>query len=183
MRKLGEIIGKTSTNFFKFKCDVEVKKFEYVTVTHNNNQILSQITELERNSEQLTAFCQVIGYKDENNKFQKVKVPFLISASVYLATDDYIKQIIKLQDQDNGAYVGKLEGKDIDVFLDINRLISKHLSVLAKSGSGKSYCVGVILEEIIQRGIPLLIIDPHGEYNTLKSPNDDKRGLDNLKRF
>jgi DNA helicase HerA-like ATPase len=41
------------------------------------------------------------------------------------------------------------------------------------TGSGKSYTAAVIMEEMLERDIPLLIIDPHGEYASLKNSNDD----------
>ncbi|MDD3264142.1 MAG: ATP-binding protein [Candidatus Nanoarchaeia archaeon] len=183
MECLGEIFGKTTTNTFKFSCEKDVKKFEYTTVDLKEEKILSQITELERDSEQLVAHCRVIGYKDKFGAFKKVKTPFYIGSKVYKATDEFIMEMIKLKDDSSGAYIGKLEGKDIKIYLDINNLITKHVSVLAKSGSGKSYCVGVLLEEILEKGVPLLIIDPHGEYSTLKYPNDDKRDLERMKSF
>ncbi|MCL7414215.1 MAG: ATP-binding protein, partial [ANME-2 cluster archaeon] len=58
----------------------------------------------------------------------------------------------------------------IKVTLDMNSLIQKHCSILAKTGSGKSYTAAVILEEILEQDVPLLIIDPHGEYSSLKEP-------------
>lgn len=41
-------------------------------------------------------------------------------------------------------------------------------AILASSGMGKSYLAGVILEELIECGGLLFIIDPEGEYYTLK---------------
>jgi len=52
--------------------------------------------------------------------------------------------------------------------------VQKHCSILSKTGAGKSYTSGVILEELLEKNVPLLIIDPHGEYGTLKFPNQEK---------
>lgn len=64
-----------------------------------------------------------------------------------------------------------LRGYDIQVELDANTLVQKHCSVLAKTGSGKSYTAAVILEELLERRVSLLIIDPHGEYASMKEAN------------
>ncbi|MHA1518713.1 MAG: helicase HerA domain-containing protein [Promethearchaeota archaeon] len=40
--------------------------------------------------------------------------------------------------------------------------------ITGKSGSGKSYTVGVLIEELMKKRIPLVIIDRHGEYSSLK---------------
>ena len=61
--------------------------------------------------------------------------------------------------------------------VDINKLLTRHVAVLAKSGSGKSYAVGVLLEEILSKKVPLLVIDPHGEYTDMKFPNDSDKDL------
>ena len=176
---LGRIIGKTSTRKFIFEVEnaLDAKKFDYVQVLHNDNSIsaepffvLSQILEVERDSQRTTAHCSIIGFKVDT-RIQQLRSPLEPGTEVLKAEDELIRDIIKL-DKGVGAYIGKLSCKNIDVHLDLNKLITKHCSVLAKSGSGKSYTVGVILEEILERGVPLLIIDPHGEYNSLKFPND-----------
>ena len=44
------------------------------------------------------------------------------------------------------VYIGLLEGQRIPVRLDANTLVQKHCSILARTGSGKSYTAGVIRE-------------------------------------
>ena len=43
-----------------------------------------------------------------------------------------------------------------------------------------SFCVSAILEEIMEKKIPIIVIDPHGEYSSLKYPSDKK---EQLKKF
>ena len=66
-----------------------------------------------------------------------------------------------------------MEGHDIPVYLNLKKTISKHLSVLAKTGAGKSYAVAVLIEELLKNKFPVVIIDPHGEYASLKYENDE----------
>ena len=40
-------------------------------------------------------------------------------------------------------------------------------AILASSGMGKSYLAGVLMEELIEAGVPVFIIDPEGENYTL----------------
>ncbi len=40
-------------------------------------------------------------------------------------------------------------------------------AILASSGMGKSYLAGVLMEEMIEAGVPVFIIDPEGENYTL----------------
>lgn len=168
---LGRISGKVTTNAFTFEAKLDVKKFEYVKVPHRiYDWVLCQIVEIETTTEATTARCHVLGYA-EKGKVQRMRIPFDVGSEVFLADDEFIREIVRLDGE--GGYLGKLDGRDVDVHLDLNKLLTRHVAVLAKSGSGKSYAVGVLLEEIIERGVPVLVIDPHGEYGSLRSPSAD----------
>lgn len=171
---LGRITGKITTTNFMFKVDANPKKFDYVQVYHPEyDYVLAQINEIERTKDQTLAHCIVMGYIDDEGKVQRMRTPFEPETEVLLAEDEFIKSIIKLDSKKNAAYMGYLEGKKIPVYVNLNKILTKHLAVLAKSGAGKSYTVGVLLEEIIDKGVPLLVIDPHGEYQGLKFSSED----------
>ncbi len=179
---LGKIIGKITTKEFKFIVEKETKKFEYVQVYHKAYEyVLCQVVELETDSDKTLADCQVIGYK-ENDRIKKPMIPFDPQSEVLRAEDDFIKEVVKLNNDYKG-FIGRLDGRDIPVSMDLNKVLSMHLAVLAKSGSGKSYAVGVLLEEMISKNIPLLIIDPHGEYSSLKYKNSDEKDITELKKY
>ncbi|MFC2133902.1 ATP-binding protein [Bacteroidota bacterium] len=174
---LGKIVGKVTPTDFSFKVEKETKKFEYIQVYHEvYDFVLCQIIELEKTTDGTIAKCKSIGYRDKNDgKVKQMRIPFEPGSEVLEAEDEFIKKIIKLKDETKGSYIGKLEGKDIKVFLDLEKLLTKHCAVLAKTGAGKSYTVGVLIEEILDKKIPLLIIDPHGEYSTISQPTDESK--------
>lgn len=181
---LGKIFGKVTTTEFKFLVENETRKFEYVQVYHPVYEfVLCQIVEIEKQEEMTTALCQIIGFKDKDGKVKKLRIPFEPGSEVFIAEDDFISQIIKLDDPDSGAYIGKLDGKDIKISLDLKKLLTKHVAILAKSGSGKSYTVGVLLEEIMEKKVPLLIIDPHGEYSSMSRHNDNESEVKDMAYF
>lgn len=172
---LGKIFGKITTTEFKFHVEKETKKFEFVQVLHKvYDYVLCQVVEIERTDKDV-AHCVVIGYKDEKQRIKPIRIPFEQNSEVLMAEDEFIKSIIRLEDSEKGAYIGKLEGKNIEVKLDLRKLLTKHIAVLAKSGAGKSYSVGVLIEEIIEKKVPILVIDPHGEYTSLKYPNEEEK--------
>jgi len=181
---LGKIFGRVTTKEFKFLVEHETKKFEYVQVYHPvYDYVLCQILEIEKQEEMTTAHCQVIGFKDKEGKVKKLRIPFEPGSEVFIAEDKFISEIIKLENSENGAYIGKLDGKDIKIYLDLKKLLTKHLAILAKSGSGKSYTVGVLLEEIMEKKVPLLIIDPHGEYSSMNKPNTNEKEISSMAYF
>lgn len=180
---LGKTIGKTSTLEFDFLVTGNAKKFQYVQVLSDDNFVLGQIVEIEKEKEAI-AHCIVLGYRDLVGILRNLRVPLELGIEVLEAQYELIKNVLGLKEDKNYAYVGKLDGhENIRVFLDINKLLTRHICILAKSGAGKSYVVGVLLEELIEKNVPVVVIDPHGEYNNLKLPNDNKSDLENLDKF
>ncbi|MFH0876544.1 MAG: DUF87 domain-containing protein [archaeon] len=172
---LGKVAGKITTTNFHFKVEQETRKFEFVQILHKvYDWVLCQVVEIERTDEDI-AKCVVIGYKDDKGRVKPIRIPFDQGSEVLRAEDNFIKDIISLGESEKAALIGKLDGKNIDVYLDLKKLLTKHVIVLAKSGSGKSYTTGVLVEEIIDKNVPIIIIDPHGEYTTLKEPNTDEK--------
>ena len=180
---LGKIIGKVSTKEFTFKIENKSEKFQYIQVLHENKYVLAQIVEIEKDIEKAVAICNIIGSRDSDNILKNIKTPLEPGVEVLKAETNFIKEVLGLEKTQNSAYLGKLSYYDIDVYLDLNKLLNKHIGILAKSGSGKSFCSGVIIEELLEKNIPILIIDPHGEYSSIKYPNSNKEKLEkfNLK--
>ena len=123
----------------------------------------------------LSGLVNIIGYRDRNNIVQLPCSPLIAGQPVYPASENVIASVLGLDiTPSKGAYIGLLRNHDYKVKLDINQLVQKHISVIAKTGSGKSYIVGIIVEEMIKRKLPIIIIDPHGEYSSLMHPNIDE---------
>jgi len=180
---LGVIVGKSTTREFFFQIENETKVFEYLKVFHRVfGEVLCQVIEITSTRDDSTASCDIIGYRDQDGAIKAIRIPFDVGSRVLRADDDFIRSIIHLGDE-HGALFGKLEGRTIPVHLDLRKILTKHVAVLAKSGAGKSYSVGVLIEEILEKGVPLVIIDPHGEYSTLKSPNTVPEDVERLKFF
>ncbi len=176
---LGRITGRVSTNSFSFIVEGAAKKFGYVKVAHRESgNVLAQILEIEHTSSSTTAYCNVIGYRDRNNVLKPLSFPFEHNTAVERADDDFVKSILGLEALKNAAYIGVLDGRtNLKISLDLNKLITKHIFVTGKSGSGKSYTAAVILEELLDKKVPLVIIDPHGEYSSLAFPSDEREKL------
>lgn len=170
---LGTVTGKLQTTEFKFFVEGNAKKFQYVKIkSEEGMDVLAQIVELSREGLKLIADCIILGYRDKG-VLRGLRRPLLPGTVVMDAEDEFVERTLGLGKKKDGAYIGSLEGRDkVRVFLDLNKALTKHVCVLAKSGYGKSYTVSVLLEEIIERGVPVLIVDPHGEYSSLKQASD-----------
>ena len=174
---LGNIIGKTSTRDFSFSVKHEINKFDYIQVLLKDKYILAQILEIEKSNNETTAKCNILGYR-QDDKLKQLLTPLEPGSEVLKSDENFIKEVLDLKENKNSAFIGNLQRyNNLKVYLDLNKLLTKHVSILAKSGSGKSYASGVLVEEILDKEIPLLIIDPHGEYSSLKEKSEDTESL------
>ena len=86
------------------------------------------------------------------------------------AGEDVLKDISKVKAGDSGsALIGNVLGENTGIVLSVRDIVSQHVSVIASTGAGKSYTVGVLVEELLKpyNMAPVLIFDPHGEYSSL----------------
>lgn len=194
--RIGIIYGDTTSTSFNFASNRQVNRLDYVYVIHEGRKVLAQVREVRRISklsfekvfvedtreeeEKISAAADVIGYNGRNGLCVP-RTPFKQGDDVYKADEEIVRDVLGLGKK--GAYIGLLKDMNIKVYLDINTLLQKHVSVLAKSGSGKSYAMGVIVEELIDHGVPVVVIDPHGEYSSMIHPNLDEKEIEMMKRF
>ncbi len=178
-----------SNNSFK----IPVRRNQFVTVTTEEGLAIALITNIRKTNryfmhaesvkdfnqngkiedfipivdwEYVVADAKILGVLD-GNTFDKLSYPPSPGAKVYLAKESLLKQFLGIDE--NGLYIGKLENHDVEVRLNLTRLLQKHFAILALSGSGKSYLASVLIEELLDRKkelgrVAVVVIDVHGEY-------------------
>ncbi|ODS42755.1 MAG: hypothetical protein MSIBF_05530 [Candidatus Altiarchaeales archaeon IMC4] len=182
MAQVGTIHGAVKPMNFTVLLSTEIERGSYVKVNHETyGWVLARIDSVRRymqsGEEVSIAEAKTIGYK-QAGKILVPKTPFRAEERVHTADRDLITDVLGLRKAKRGSiYFGLLEGHDLPVYVDVARTIGKHVSVLAKTGAGKSYTVGVLLEELMKNKVPIVIIDPHGEYSSLKYPNTESAAM------
>ncbi|VVB74324.1 DNA double-strand break repair helicase HerA [uncultured archaeon] len=133
--------------------------------------------ELEKNFpaaewEFLIAKAKPLGVFTENG-IQRTTFPPSPGSKVFLADNERIKKFLNLQT--DGLNLGRLQFHDVELKVNLSRLLQKHLAIVATSGAGKSYFISVLLEELLSRKkeqgqIGVVVIDTHGEYTCFGEP-------------
>jgi DNA helicase HerA-like ATPase len=203
-RQVGIIYGSASSTAFDVAVsDGDLKRLDYIEAEQDNTRVLCQVESVDRKSrlsleqamqiptglmaetdDTLTAGIRVIGYQDAQGRIQTPRVPFRAGTPVHRADDRLVITVLGLEGApDEGAFLGHIKGSRIPVTVHMDTLAQKHVSVLAKTGAGKSYTVGVLLEELLKANVPLVILDPHGEYGSLRNPNIDEGEVAQMSRF
>jgi len=202
---VGYIYGDVGSTEFNFAVNGQnLRKFDYIFAPHKEGNMLAQILDIREISDlkfedaammmhseelptiktSLSAFADVIGYRDKKGLLQSPKSPFRSGTALMRANEDLIRYVLGLSaSKENGAYLGLLKGHDLKVFLNIDALVQKHICILAKTGGGKSYACGVLVEEMLKKKIPMVIIDTHGEYHSLTKPNKNRKDKKNMPRY
>ena len=125
---------------------------------------------------------ETIGYFSRAlGDFVNPRIPPNPGDAVFLASSETLSSVLsprRVSDQ-GSAHVGSLltrSAGEVPVVLSIKDVVSTHLAILASTGAGKSYTAGVLVEELMRpyNRAAVLIVDPHGEYDTLRSIEDDK---------
>lgn len=199
---VGIIYGTVGTADFHCRLIGDIEKMEYVMVKHQHDGwTLGQIVDIERKTdltvekakklsdgcavdidEIVIAKVDVVGFRDDRNILQVPRTPFKAGDMVFRAKDQLIKEVIGLKEHtETGAYLGLLFGHDIRVEVDINSMVQKHVCILAKTGGGKSFLCGDLIEELMKHDVTVLVIDPHGEYGSMREPGTRPKGARDFK--
>nr|MDQ3746130.1 ATP-binding protein [Acidobacteriota bacterium] len=126
---------------------------------------------------------ETIGYFSKKlGDFVNPRIPPQPGDPVFLASSDTLAGVLspRRTGEVGSAHVGSLltrNAGEVPVVLSIKDVVSTHLAILASTGAGKSYTAGVLVEELMMpyNRASVLIVDPHGEYDTLRSIEGDAR--------
>jgi DNA helicase HerA-like ATPase len=117
----------------------------------------------------------VIGYFDARlGDFVNPRLPPRTGRPVHLANHQELTRMLsKKRPGDIGAaeigwLLSREEGQ-VPITLDLDSVTSTHMAIIASTGAGKSYLAAVLIEELMKANnrAAVLIVDPHGEYDTL----------------
>lgn len=119
--------------------------------------------------ETLFGTIELVGYRDSNGQIKIPRRALNPGEKVYGVDFEFLSKFYKF-DENTSLNIGNLIGYDkgdniVPVFLDVNKLVTEHLAVLAMTGSGKSYTVGRIIERLVaEMNGTVVVFDVHGEY-------------------
>ncbi|MFX1257876.1 MAG: helicase HerA domain-containing protein [Promethearchaeota archaeon] len=169
---IGRLTGKTTTHSVQILItDPNVKRNSYFVIYDKKDEkdgsrpsYMLNITEMWSEPKGMMAKLQVLG--------ERPSKPFEMGTEVFLASEEQISKILGIYNPpEKSVSLGKLIGYPFNVNLLVKNF--GRIFITGKSGSGKSYTMGVLCEEFLKKGIPVIILDRHGEYGSLKVASED----------
>ncbi len=86
-------------------------------------------------------------------------------ATVRVATEEDVNTVFGAEDGQHFHIGEPLDMAEVQVNLDLNRMVERSVGVFGKSGTGKSFLTRLLLAGTIQRGVAVsLIFDMHNDY-------------------
>ncbi len=191
MDTVGYVVGEVRTDEFTFVTNREIAppRLEYIVVQVQEPtrkiDVLAQVTSLSVSSRLLdtslsytevesilnrlkssppivVGTAKVLGFLDEGS----VRFPRHAATpgtNVTAAPDELLREFFSVNVA-SGIEIGTLINRpSVPVLLNPNGL-RRHLAVIAQTGAGKSYTVGVILEKLVQLGGTVVVFDPNSDY-------------------
>lgn len=131
----------------------------------------SKIVEIEKinNFGNRYLTINLIGEKIGDGRFEKgIGLYPTINDEVHIVTESDLKDIYGGADK-GLISIGKHASSDnLDIYLDLHKLVLRHSAILGSTGSGKSNSTVGILKRIISEfpNSRVVLIDPHGEYGS-----------------
>lgn len=135
--------------------------------------------------EYLVAKTRPLGFFS-GDSIKRVTFPPSPGTRVRIASKGNLEKFLNF-DRESGLLLGEVDHHNLPVKLNMSSLLKKHVCFLAQSGSGKSYAVSVLLEELLDRKkeqgrIAIIVLDPHGEYDSFAFPSKDGKYKDYSKQ-
>ena len=126
--------------------------------------VVERIKELEGEDFYIRGKIKILG---EIDSLKIPRTPAPPGTEVKLASAEELGKVFG--NRESGIRIGTLLTRnDVPVYLDLNKLVSRHLAILAITGYGKSNAVAVIAKEMMRFGGSVLIFDMHSEYTNLR---------------
>ncbi|MFQ5800430.1 MAG: helicase HerA domain-containing protein, partial [Candidatus Hydrothermarchaeales archaeon] len=179
---LGMCIGEATPVEATFISKVMPSSGEYVTLEFDGRKVLGMVEALVRGSPSISGDIidpevveRILRFEGQDGQYVKgtvrllgdvksleiPKVPPPPGTKVKRADSKTLKNIFSSGTIKLGML---LSHPDVEVFVDANMMVSRHLAILAITGAGKSNTVSVIVKELLKlNGMPI-IFDMHSEY-------------------
>ncbi|HEX9846692.1 MAG TPA: ATP-binding protein [Candidatus Nitrosotenuis sp.] len=161
----GKLLGLVERSFVQSAALTDIHNFDEAIES-------KEIADINSRDKSFTAKITILGYLSELQKSRVVlpAIPPIPGTSVLDATKDDLGMIFAPQ-KDEWAKVGTLlRNRQIEACVNLNKVVSRHLGILAMTGMGKSNLVSLLAKQIATLDGTLIIFDYHNDYSELHIP-------------
>lgn len=191
LESIGFVIGESKPYVAEIIASRPLSVGEYLYMEYYNYNVLSMVSSSSTGSHVITndiydprdverivktikndermyyykGVISILGYLDsETQKLKIPPVPPPPGTEVVKAPRSFLSKIFS-PSKENYVRMGVLlREPSVEVKVDVNKIVSRHLGILAMTGMGKSNLVALLAKRIIEKNGTIVIFDYHGEY-------------------
>ena len=194
---IGYVIGESKPTFVTALASRPVSVGEYVIIDSDEGRILglierssvssaafadvrnfdeaaesTEIAEMNKRDKTYTAHIGILGFLDNLRRGQSIipAIPPIPGTPVVQPTREDLETIFS-PEKEGWVKIGNLlRNKTIDARVNLDKIVSRHLAILAMTGMGKSNLVSLLTKEIAKLKGTVIIFDYHNDYTSLNIP-------------
>ncbi len=197
--ELGILVGQTRPDKVSFESRRPISIGEYVILSYGRGKVLGLIEKSQvtrdalgvaiRNFEEAYESRQVaienkrdksyrgsvriLGYVEDLKKCKSIipALPPEPGTEIYEASSEDLAAVFSSGGPEWITIGTLLRNQEVDARVNVNKVVSRHLAVLAMTGMGKSNLVSLMAKEIAKIPGTAVIFDYHDDYSSLGIPN------------
>ena len=197
--ELGILVGQTRPDKIAFESKRPISVGEYVILEYGRGRVLGLIENSQVTSDALgtsirnydeahesrqvalenkrdksyRGTVRVLGYVEELRKGKSIipALPPEPGTEVYEASSEDLAAIFSSLGPEWIRVGNLLRNPEVDARVNVDKIVSRHLAILAMTGMGKSNLVSLVAKEVAKIPGTAVIFDYHDDYSTLDIPN------------
>jgi DNA helicase HerA-like ATPase len=196
---LGILVGDTRPDKVYFESRRPVSIGEYVALEYGKGKVLglvesskvssdalgtsirnfdeayesSQVAVENKRDKSYRAAVRILGYVEDLQKCKSVipAIPPEPGTAVHEATPEELAAVFSTRGPEWIRIGSLLRNPEVEARVNIDKVVSRHLAVLAMTGMGKSNLVSLLAKELARIPGTVIVFDYHGDYSSLDIAN------------
>ena len=158
----GQILGLVEKSMISSEALTDVRNFDEAVESR-------EVADINSRDKNYKVKIGILGFLDKLQKGQMIlpAVPPLPGTSIIEATQKDLGTIFGPTTSEWIRIGSLLRNSTIEAKININKIVSRHLAILAMTGMGKSNLVSIIARHIGSLNGTLIIFDYHNDYESL----------------
>lgn len=197
--ELGILVGDTRPDKVTFESRRPVSLGEYVVMEYGKGRVLglienskvssdalgndirnfdeayesSQVAVENKRDKSYRATVRILGYVEDLKKCKSIipALPPEPGTVVHEATSGDLAAVFSTKGAEWLKIGTLLRNTDVEARINVDKIVSRHLAILAMTGMGKSNLVSLLAKELARIPGTVIIFDYHGDYASLDIPN------------
>jgi len=161
----GKLLGLVERSIVSSDALTDIRNFDEAMES-------KEVAELNTRDKNYKVKIGILGFLDKLQKGQAIvpAVPPLPGTSILEATQQDLGVIFAPKSKEWIRIGSLLRNSEIEAKININRIVSRHIGILAMTGMGKSNLVSLIAKQVSGLQGTLIIFDYHNDYTNLSLP-------------